>query len=497
MDARVAVLSGAEAAELVAAFSAISKLASAGVTLAAGRVAATGFYREAGSTTARQWLAAATGVSAGEAGQTIATADALREPALAPTRAAVVDGALTARQAAEVAGAAVRSPDAQERLLGVAATSTAKRLRDECRKVRLAGRPPNKPDPREFRFRTRDLGDGLSELAATMPTSWMVLVLAAVRHQCEAIFARARAEGREDPHQAYMVEALVTLLLLGDLTGTGYGGGGGGVAGGDGGDGGAAGGAGGAGGPFEGEMGEDGGEERGGPFESGAGVAGETGEGNDLTEDVDDPGAGGAGGGFDDPLYAELLASIRGGAGPLAGGRRPRRHRRGRCSCGGRVAPRAKILVRVDQAALFRGWTEGEETCDIAGVGPVPVATVRELWPDAVVKAVVTRGVDVVNVTSLGRRANDAIESALEWQVHGCTNAACDNDGFLQIDHRLGWANTHRTRLDELDPLCTECHRRKTIDNWQLVAGAGRRRFVPPSDPDHPGDPPTRVRRRD
>lgn len=70
------------------------------------------------------------------------------------------------------------------------------------------------------------------------------------------------------------------------------------------------------------------------------------------------------------------------------------------------------------------------------------------------------------------------------------------NDRFLEVDQRLGYANVHRTRVDELDGLCTQCHQRTTVDNWQLVRGVGRRRFVPPEHPDHPGDPPTPARRR-
>lgn len=72
-----------------------------------------------------------------------------------------------------------------------------------------------------------------------------------------------------------------------------------------------------------------------------------------------------------------------------------------------------------------------------------------------------------------------------------CANIGCDNTNFIQIDHRLGYANVARTCLDELDHLCSSCHRLKTNQNWQLVAGTGRRRFVPPEHPDHPGDPPT------
>lgn len=492
LDGAVGGLSGREAAALVGPLSRLSRLADAGVTLAAGRVAATGSYREAGSTTARQWLSSATGASAGEAGRAISTAEAVNDEALAPTRAALVDGSLTGAQAAEVASAAVKAPDEQGRLLGVAASGTAKRLRDECRKVRLAGEPAEDPRTRrerlvrELRFSTRDLGDGLSELAATMPTSWMVLVLTAVHQQCDAVFARARAEGRDDPHQAYLVEALVTLLLVGDLTGAGYGDG--------------------TGAARDGEPPNGGSDDLVADVDDHAGANAGGAAGRDETSDdrPSDPQAPGTGehdfGGaagfdpFDDPLYAELRAAI-GGEGP-APPRQARRLRRGRCRCGGRVAPRAKILVRVDQAALLRGWTEGAETCDIAGVGPVPVATVRELWPDAAVKLVLTNGDDVRNVTHLGRRATDAIEAAMQWMSGGaCTNEACDNDRFVEVDHRVGWANTHRTRLDELDPLCSTCHASKTRDNWQLVRGVGRRRLVPPDHPEHPGDPPTPVRR--
>jgi hypothetical protein len=120
---------------------------------------------------------------------------------------------------------------------------------------------------------------------------------------------------------------------------------------------------------------------------------------------------------------------------------------------------------------------------------------VRDLWPEAVVKVVVTRGVDVLNVTSLGRRATEAMETALQFSTPRCSNITCDHDGFVEVDHRLGYSNVRRTRLDELDPLCSKCHGLKSNDNWQLVAGVGRRRFVPPGHDDHPGDPPTMRRR--
>ena len=61
---------------------------------------------------------------------------------------------------------------------------------------------------------------------------------------------------------------------------------------------------------------------------------------------------------------------------------------------------------------------------------------------------------------------------------------------FVQIDHRLPWATTKHTRIDELDPLCPHDHKLKTTANWSLVEGGGRRAFVPPNDPRHPRNRP-------
>ncbi len=216
-------LDGEEAAELTLAFARIERLGAAAKTLAAGQVAQSGYCRQAGFDTAARWLANATKDNPWEAARAIETAQHLGEEDLGETRRAFLAGELTATQANEIATAAIRSPAEQDRLLGVAGSETMGRLRFECRKVRLADRPPPEPKTKardtanEMSFGHREVGGDMSELFVRMPTAWLVLVLAAVRHQCDAVFAKARAEGREYPHQAYMVEALVTLLLIGGI----------------------------------------------------------------------------------------------------------------------------------------------------------------------------------------------------------------------------------------------------------------------------------------
>ncbi len=56
----------------------------------------------------------------------------------------------------------------------------------------------------------------------------------------------------------------------------------------------------------------------------------------------------------------------------------------------------------IDYEALRRGYAEADETCEIAGVGPVPVATVRGMLADSFGAAIVTDGVDVYTVAHLG-----------------------------------------------------------------------------------------------
>jgi hypothetical protein len=151
-------------------------------------------------------------------------------------------------------------------------------------------------------------------------------------------------------------------------------------------------------------------------------------------------------------------------------------------------------LLRIDVQALRRGRVEGAELCEIAGVGPVPVAVARDMLGDPVLRLVVTNGVDVANVTHLGRGPTAAQRAALMWMSPTCSVEGC-NRARIEIDHSEPWARTRHTRLAELNPLCGFHHGLKTRLDYALVAGSGKRPFVPPDDARHPryrkarGDP--------
>jgi hypothetical protein len=173
-----------------------------------------------------------------------------------------------------------------------------------------------------------------------------------------------------------------------------------------------------------------------------------------------------------------------------------------------------KVIVRVDHSALARGCVEPGETCDIADVGPIPVAEVRSLFDsnDAFVAVVGTDDKGrVTTVSHLGRRRAVSVDAlldhlvehghdvttartsrppdayqrtALDWTTPTCSVVGCDQPR-REIDHREDWARTHRTVLHELDPYCKFHHYLKGHKGYRLGTGNGRRRLLPP-DPDPP-----------
>lgn len=150
-------------------------------------------------------------------------------------------------------------------------------------------------------------------------------------------------------------------------------------------------------------------------------------------------------------------------------------------------------LLRADLEALVRGGVEGEEVCELTGLGPIPVRVARGLLGDAILKLVLTKGQQVAGVVHLGRGPTAAQRVALLWAQPSCSRLGCDQPWTrTEVDHRAPWAETHQTTLDQLDPLCPFDHDLKTHQGWALLPGTGKRAMVPPDHPFHPRhhDPP-------
>ncbi len=150
------------------------------------------------------------------------------------------------------------------------------------------------------------------------------------------------------------------------------------------------------------------------------------------------------------------------------------------CGEGRAKGPRAMVHVRVDHAALVRGHVEGGETCDIPGVGPIPVATARALAADCILKVLVTKGVDVVAVGHGGRSIPAHLRTALEARDPVCVIPGCSERKGLEIDHLLPWAEHGPTTLDNLARACRFHHYLKTHHGWVLAGGPGAWTWDPP-----------------
>ena len=162
------------------------------------------------------------------------------------------------------------------------------------------------------------------------------------------------------------------------------------------------------------------------------------------------------------------------------------------------VRPEKKVVALIDVEALNRGRVEGDETCEIAGVGPVAVSAVRRLLSDAFLTVVFRKGHDIAHVTHLGRQVTAAQRTALE--ARGCRCERCGSSYLLDIDHNEGWTLTHDTRLEDLSWACWHCHDLKTRHDLKFAGPPGSKRLVtrtgedwdpPPDDaPPRSGSPP-------
>ena len=136
-------------------------------------------------------------------------------------------------------------------------------------------------------------------------------------------------------------------------------------------------------------------------------------------------------------------------------------------------APRASIHVRVDHTAFRRGHVEAGETCEIPGIGPIPVATARALAADAVISAIVCDGVDVKAVAHLGRSIPAHVRTALVARDPVCVVPGCHTRDGLEIDHIVAFAEGGATCLANLCRLCRWHHYLKTHQGHRLTGGPG------------------------
>jgi hypothetical protein len=195
--------------------------------------------------------------------------------------------------------------------------------------------------------------------------------------------------------------------------------------------------------------------------------------------------AGGSGGGESLEAYRldaliEQLANSGGAGGPNGPGTSGCPTRSGGPSKGAG----AQAIVVIDAAALRRGTTEGDELCEIEGIGPVSVEAATELLSEASLRYLVREGFDIKTVTKSTRDVTAAIDAALVVRDRTCAVPGCGKRLGLERDHRcIDYGDDGPTELDNLVRLCPECHALKTFGGWRLEGKPGDWKWIPPAHP--------------
>ncbi len=160
----------------------------------------------------------------------------------------------------------------------------------------------------------------------------------------------------------------------------------------------------------------------------------------------------------------------------------------GPLDAGGSSSPskgtRAQAIVVIDAAALRRGTTEGDELCEIEGIGPVSVEAAAELLSEASLRYVIAEGFDIKTVTKPTRDVAACIEAALIVRDRTCGRPGCGKRLGLETDHReVDFGDKGPTELDNLVRLCPQCHALKTYGGWRLEGEPGAWKWIAPVRP--------------
>jgi len=128
----------------------------------------------------------------------------------------------------------------------------------------------------------------------------------------------------------------------------------------------------------------------------------------------------------------------------------------------------AVISIRIDIDALKRGHTEHGEVCEIAGVGPIPVASATEYLGEAFLKLLIIDGTDIKTIAHMGRALPAKLCTAVEERDRVCQVPRCDMTLGLEIDHIEPFAEGGETSFKNLVRLCKRHHLQKTHDGYRL-----------------------------
>jgi hypothetical protein len=216
------VVMARDAMDMVTVFSDLEHAASAGLALAARRVAQTSLWQGRGHRTSAHWLAATTGMTVGDAMRLLETAEVAEQaPA---TMDALKNGDLSIRKANAAGKAEAADPHAGAELVERAKSDgvSAREIQEDSARIVHASSGETEQDRaarirRNRSFRVGSNGDGSSWFHGIGPTTDIARLEAALKPILDDIFQDARQDGRREPVDAYTFDALMTLTDRGAI----------------------------------------------------------------------------------------------------------------------------------------------------------------------------------------------------------------------------------------------------------------------------------------
>jgi hypothetical protein len=211
-----ALISSADAEEIVKDAAAIENIAATIKSLAAARAAKGGAWRRNGAKSPAHDLARTTGTTVAKAREALETGEKLADlPAL---DAAARSGELSPAQAAPIAEAASAAPEAESRLVAKAKRSSVGELRDECARTKAAAETDAEARRRAI-HRSRSLrsfkcADGAGEIRYRSTVDEVAELMAIIRGYGNREFDLARLEGRREPEEAYLADGLLAACRI-------------------------------------------------------------------------------------------------------------------------------------------------------------------------------------------------------------------------------------------------------------------------------------------
>ena len=130
--------------------------------------------------------------------------------------------------------------------------------------------------------------------------------------------------------------------------------------------------------------------------------------------------------------------------------------------------PKAHVHVNVDAEALLSLKGLPGATCEIPGLGAIPVEDARTMLGDALLTVIVRKGTDVTTVAHHGRTVPTAIRRAVEARDPECVVEGCTVRDHLELHHLIPWAEQPVTTADGVVRVCPWDHDLITYSGYTL-----------------------------